>query len=240
MWRSIFLLVPVIAGCSIRDATFLGTGDAGDDLGDGPAAVTELVVSEPALAIAEGQMGSFTVALGGVRPASDVMVTVTSDNMASVTATASLVFTPADFDQPQAVMVTTAADTNFDFATAALEISAPAIVSKTAMVVVTEPDIIEITPAMGVTCPGDSAAVSVRLRGNPLGALTVTTSIAGAAEVAPAAFPFDATTFGVYQNADLTGQVGPSTADIDFGGAGLTAKRYRLTIRSAGSPICLQ
>jgi hypothetical protein len=185
-------------------------------------------------------MGSFTVALGGARPASDVMVTVASDNMASVVATASLVFMRDNYDQPQTVVVTTAIDANFDFATAALEISAPAIVSKTATVVVTEPDIIEITPATGSTCPGDSAGVSVRLRGNPLGALTVTTSVAGAAEVAPAAFPFDATTFGVYQSAGVTGQVGPSTADIDFGGAGLTAKRYRLTIRSASSPICLQ
>ena len=88
-----------------------GSGKNAQQKTDAPvaAAPSGVSVSETALTVAEGTSATYTVVLDG-RPASDVVITVSSDNT-DVTATlAKLTFTTANWDTAQTVTVRAAQD----------------------------------------------------------------------------------------------------------------------------------
>ncbi len=156
-----------LATSSTRIRLFAGTllTEVGVDVTD--VDVQELVVTPPALTVAEGGQGSFTVALR-YQPASTVSAMISSTSAALPVGKTSLTFTTANHATPQTVTVDPPVDTNAVGETATITISgAGAPQPKTLLAMVNDSTDIDLwgwpMPFPATTTIGAGAAVAYRI-----------------------------------------------------------------------------
>ncbi len=202
----------------------------------------QLVVSTSSLAFPETTVGGVSVSLA-FQPVSTTTVTVSTSNAAVANpGPTTLTFTTANWSTPQVVSVSTTLDADYNFATATLTFASAGLTSRNTVVTIVEPDILELTPTSGWTCPFDNNTTSLRLRGNPINDLVVT-AMEGSVEgsVFPAARTFTAVNFGTFQTFTVGGSDGPDSIQFTFSTStvpGVTPRTYNLTVRSFGQNPC--
>jgi hypothetical protein len=155
-----------------------------------------------------------------------------------------LFFPLADLATPQTVTVTPVTDADFEPATASIDLMSSKVNDPAHVAVsVVEPGILLLGTVSGLACPNDPLMTTVRLRGNPGGAVTVAIAPAPvpSASAAPLMLSFDSTNFATTQNVAVNSTTGPGTATFDFRVPAeplITTVRYTLSVRSPGTPIC--
>lgn len=172
--------------------------------------------STGAVTVAEGQMTTFTVVLGGA-PAGTVTVTVASSDTGAMTATpVSLVFDAETYDMPQTVTVVGVGDADFIDESASVTLSATNYANVMVAVTVTDDDqpAVQATPDPVTVAEGGSTNVSVVLSAQPPQDVVVTanTPNAAIAVATPATRTFTNANWNVAQTFSISS---PADGDAD-------------------------
>lgn len=198
-----------------------------------------ILVSNTSVSVNEGASSGVNVSLA-FQPAANVVVDVVSSNPAGVGVNpVSLVFTPGNYNLPQPVMITTVADSDFDFGSAFIRFTSPGLGTQNTNVTIIEPGIIaKGTFNPTAICEGEFTTFKVHLLGNPLGSLVVniTTDFRLTASVNQLTFDFANWSFD--QAIDVSGDAA-GTGTITVSAPGLTQKSSTVTVRAFGTPLCL-
>lgn len=182
--------------------------------------VQALVVNTGSLAVPEGAGNerTFKVRLQG-QPTSDVTVNVASalPSLATVSP-ATLTFTAANFNVDQLVTVTGVVDADYDVEDTTVTVSATGLASKVVAIRVSEPYIVEVyQEGPSDICRYGSSYFYVRLRGDPLGTLTLNITATGSVSASPFNLAFDSGNWSVYQYVDVV-------PNASFGGGTTTVE----------------
>lgn len=200
--------------------------------------VQDLVVSASSLTITEGGTGTFNVHLAA-QPQGTVTVTLAStDPGAATPSPATLTFTTINYAADQTVTVTGVQDPDLVNESATVSVAATGFLTKNVGVAVTDEDVQDIqvsTAALTVT-EGLTATFTVRLAFQPAANVTVTvaSSNAAAATVAPASLTFTPANYNTAQTVTVTGVNDANLTDesstITVASAGLSSKTVATTI----------
>ena len=201
--------------------------------------VQAIVIDSASLVFAETSARKIGVRLAA-QPTTPVTVNVTSTLGATATlSTTSLEFDEVNYDALQYVNVTGVVDASFDYETGQVKFSSTGLPTQVTQVTIIEPEIIEMTEFSKLTiCPFGFSSASVRLKGNPRGALTLdvrTTSTI--ATVSPAQLTFTALSFSTYQGIDVSAGSLTGTVPVTVSGSGLTTRTGSVEIKN--STFCI-
>ena len=180
------------------------------------------VVEPASVSAIEGETATYTVRLNTL-PAGAVTITPSSGDSGAVSVSpASLTFTAANWDTPQAVSVTGVEDADTDDETVTISHSVSGYDSVTAAAAVTvsvtdddTPGVKVVEPASVSAIEGETATYTVRLNTLPAGAVTITPSSgdSGAVSVSPASLTFTAANWDTPQAVSVTGVEDADTDD---------------------------
>ncbi len=136
-----------------------------------------LIVSSELLAVDEGSSNSFTVVLAA-QPISDVVVTVSrtsGDSDLGVIVGNTLVFTSANWNVPQMVVVAAAEDVDLAAGAATFSVSSPGLATQNVQVNEIDNDVqaLVVSPLSVSVNEGGSASLTVRLSNQPSGNVVV-------------------------------------------------------------------
>ncbi len=191
-----------------------------------------LVVTPLSLTVPEGGTQTFSVRLAFI-PGANVTVGVASnDALVATAAPASLPFTAATWDQPQTVTVSGSQDIDLVDDGTTIDVTSAGVASQSVAVNVTDDDTqtFVINPtSLSLTEGGAAGTFAVSLQFMPSGPVTVSlaSSDAGAASVAPASLSFDGNDFSTPQTVTVT----PVT-DVDTRDENVT-----ITVSSVSVPV---
>ncbi|SEM96661.1 Cellulase/cellobiase CelA1 [Nonomuraea pusilla] len=228
-------------GANPSPASFTVNGTAcGDTQPQTPAVVT----SASSLAVPEGGTAGFTVKLSSA-PASDVTVTTgrtSGDSDLTVSAGASLTFTPSNWNTPQNVTLAAAQDADTAAGTAAFTVGGAGVTPATVNATEVDDDAtVEqavIVAPTAVTVPeGGTAAYTVKLAAQPSANVTVTSAAgSGDADITVASggsLTFTPSNWNTAQNVTLAAAQDADTANgtrtITVASTGLTSKSVTAT-----------
>jgi hypothetical protein len=207
---------------------------------DNDTATTQsLVVTPTAINVNEGGTSTYSVRLA-IAPTANVTVTSTAaaagDANLTVSAGASLTFTPANFATPQNVTIAAAEDADTTNGTRAITVASTGLTSVT--VTATEadndsavPQSIVVTPTAVTVPEGSTATYSVRLAVQPTANVTVTSTAAAAGDAnltvsAGASLTFTTVNWNVTQNVTIAAA---EDADTTNGTRAITVASTGLT-----------
>lgn len=230
-----------LAACSIPDTTFLALPDAPADSDDGSmSSALAIRTSVATLEVDEGGTKDFTVQLTQP-PSADLIVRIaTADSASSVAIGLSvpeLRFSPASFDQPQAVTVSGLSDANAADVVAGIALTAEGVDPVMLTATVRDHDKVEIaTDITGNVLKIDeatTAVVKVHLTHQPAGDVRVKVVLGpGPVTVNPSERIFTPATYGTDQSFTFTApddvnaqNEGPS---LTFQATGLADKLYTI------------
>jgi hypothetical protein len=197
---------------------------SGDGLPEATVAVTVVdddtvtIVAEPtALLVDEGGTAAFTVRLGA-QPGVDVTVDIaSSDPGAASVDPVTLTFTPGNYAEPQTVTVTGVDDADVANEVATVTLSAPGLTDVTIGVGVADDDTLRIVASSDSVSVDErgTAQLTVRLSNDPQATVVVSvaSSDASTAQVAPDTLRFDSATYDTPQTVTVTGVTDDDLAD---------------------------
>ena len=177
-----------------------------------------LIFSDATLAMVEGTVDTFTVRLAAP-PLADLTVLVNRAQQAIVVIPSTLVFTPANFDVPQRVIVATVHDDDVAPGVDTVYVAAVGDPHGGVPVAITDADTLRIVvdPLAAILDEGDSTTAMVSLSHRPLAGLTVTLTPADTVAVAahPSQVAFTPANFATpvpvrivaREDADQTGEI---------------------------------
>ena len=201
-----------LAACSIPDAAFRATPDAGGG-DDAMSSVLAIKASAASFDVDEGSTAEFSVTLSQP-PGADLVVGVAGADSASAEAVGlsvpELTFTRTNFDQPQTVTVTGLVDADTADAFAHITLSADGVDPVTVAATVRDHDKVEI--ATDIAASGtlvinetSTATVHVHLTHEPAADVRVTATLgAGPVTVSPAEVTFTPANYNVDQTFTFT------------------------------------
>lgn len=162
-----------LSAAGIDDATVTVTVTDDDSQG--------IVVSPTEVTVVEGATGVVSVRLAA-EPAANVTVTVaSSDDTVATAAPSTLVFTPADWDDPQDVTIEGVDDEDVEDETATVTLSSTGLSNATVNVTVADDDSLNIAvapPTVALTEGGAGKTIGVTLTQQPSADVTVTIATA--------------------------------------------------------------
>lgn len=225
-------LVLGLAGCSIPDTAFRATATAADAGGasDAPSAVLAIVASTTAIAVDEGAMKNFTVALSQA-PSAPLTVMVASSAMTKLGLSAqALSFTRDSFAQAQTVTLTGLTDPDTVDEHVDVTLRAAGVDPVTVNATVHDLDKVGLVTDTGATSKlqideGATATIQVHLSAQPTGDLSVSALLtSGPVTVSPPTLVFTQANYDVDQAFTFTAATDPNTVSED----------QTLTLRAAG------
>jgi len=175
------------------------------------------------------------------QPPSDIAVTITSTDPGAIsTSVSSRTFTSVNYAAEQFVTISAVVDSDWNFEQGAVNFTASGLTTRTTNVFVTEPAIIEPEVSAISVCEGSSASLGVRLRGNPIGPLTVQTTPNNAwCSVTPADRTYTSGTFSTLQYFTVTGNTaGGSSVTIASPTLGVNSQTVTVDVVPASAVQC--
>jgi hypothetical protein len=223
-------LVVGLAACSIPDTAFHATAaDAGGAI-DAPSAVLSIVASTTAIAVDEGAMKDFTVALSQP-PSTPLTVTVaTSAKTKLGLSVQALSFTRDNFAQPQTVTLTGLTDPDTVDEHVDVTLGASGVDPVTVNATVHDLDKVSLVTDTGATSKlqideGGTATIHVHLSAQPTGDLSVAALLAsGPVTVSPSTLVFTQANYDLDQAFTFTAMPDANTVSED----------QSLTLRATG------
>lgn len=172
--------------------------------------VQSIIASQTTVAVNEGNAQQINITLSQ-QPAQNVTVSVMSNDANAASATpASLVFTPGNFDTPQAVTITGVQDADTTNENVQVTLSSAGLSNVLINVNVTDDDVqsIQATPLALNINEGGTGVIAVTLALAPAGNtnVAIASSDAGAASANPTVLTFTPANFATPQNVTITGE----------------------------------